>query len=279
MPVQFTSPRILFSFSPSPQRHTSAFLFLHARFRSLCCHRAAWGKEEFCSCGCAFRKASRSYFTLILSDSHAACCVVRRVFLELFRQAFHRKRAGQPAFGVEARWVCQPCLLPWGAADAPGQWVGSCALLQSDAREQSGAAASAVEWRMEKTRASVLYSAQPLHACLSRCKVPLSAAFQPLCFLWQLTKRCIQTAPGELRWHGDLPPHWCCCKRSEGRPGWKSLWNCLAFHKNPWESGREQFQKGRFGTKAGSWLKGKWKRSVFRDLSNSNKTQAPSRVL
>lgn len=50
-------------------------------------------------------------------------------------------------------------------------------LLGSDAREKSGATVSAVEWRMGKTRALALYSAQPLHASLSCCKVPLSAAF------------------------------------------------------------------------------------------------------
>lgn len=52
----------------------------------------------------------------------------------------------------------------------------------SNAREKSGAAVCAVEWRMGETRASVLSSAPPLHACLSRCKVPLSAVFLPFVF-------------------------------------------------------------------------------------------------
>lgn len=36
----------------------------------------------------AFRRASLSYFTLILSDSHAVGFIVRRAFLELLHQAF-----------------------------------------------------------------------------------------------------------------------------------------------------------------------------------------------
>lgn len=56
-------------------------------------------------------------------------------------------------------------------------------LLGSNARVKSGATVFAVEWRMGKTRALVLYSAQPLHASLSCCcKVPLSAAFLPFVF-------------------------------------------------------------------------------------------------
>lgn len=52
----------------------------------------------------------------------------------------------------------------------------------SDAREKSGAAVAAVEWSMGTTRALVLDSAQPLHASLSCCKVPLSAAVLPFVF-------------------------------------------------------------------------------------------------
>lgn len=103
--------------------------------------------------------------------------------------------------------------------------------------------------------------------------------FSPLCFFWQLPKCCIKTASGELCWHGHPPPCWCWFKCSEKKPGQKSDWNCLVSHENHWERGQEQFQKGLFGTEASSWLERKWKRSVFRDLSNSNKTQAPSRVL
>lgn len=36
----------------------------------------------------AFRRASLSYFTLILSDSHVVGFIVRRAFLELLHQAF-----------------------------------------------------------------------------------------------------------------------------------------------------------------------------------------------
>lgn len=60
-------------------------------------------------------------------------------------------------------------------------WI-ACTLLGSDASEKSGATDFAVEWRMGKTLASVLSSAQPLHAPLSCCKVPLSAAFLPFVF-------------------------------------------------------------------------------------------------
>lgn len=102
-------PRVLLFLSPSPQRCISASLFLHSGFRSLCCHRAGWGKEEFCFCGRALRRASLSYFTLILSDSHAVCFIVRRAFLELLHQAFLTKEE-QDSQNKEAK--CGQSIVP-----------------------------------------------------------------------------------------------------------------------------------------------------------------------
>lgn len=45
------------------------------------------------------RRERLSYFTLILSDSHAACFIVRRVLLEIFHKAFHEGKA-------RVGWVC-----------------------------------------------------------------------------------------------------------------------------------------------------------------------------
>lgn len=220
MLVALTSSRILFFLSLSPQRCTRAFLFLHAGFRSLRCHRAGWGKEEFCLCGRAFRRASLSYFTLILSDSYAVCFIVRRAFLELLHQAFHWGRAGQPEWRGRslvrpssllscATLGCDLCrLFPRRGVFLMSQKRGLNRMHDPEERCQGE------EWSYsfccwvengENTCLSAVFCSAV--TCFSELLQGATfCCFSSLCFLWQLPECCIKTASGELRWHGDLPP-------------------------------------------------------------------------
>lgn len=83
----------------------------------------------------AFRRASLSYFTLILSDSHAVGFIVRSAFLELLHQAFSLRESREarmrrqkcrgfifPRELCRARaWSVPALLSSWAVSDEPGE--------------------------------------------------------------------------------------------------------------------------------------------------------------
>lgn len=198
----------------------------------------------------AFRRASLSYFTLILSDSHAVGFIVRRAFLELLHQAFLKesRAAGMrrqkcsrfivPREQSHAKAWSLPALPPRGlllisqkrglnCLHAPGQ--------RCQGEEWSYSFCCWVENGENTCLGAMLCSALTCSAELLQGAT--FCCFSPLCFLWQLPKCCIKTASGELRWHSHLPPYWCWSKGSEEKPVLKSDWVCSASRENCWEKG------------------------------------------
>lgn len=74
-----------FYFPPLQVRRGAQVLSYFCRQSSEVCAATELAEERR---SFAFRRASLSYFTLILSDSHAVGFIVRRAFLELLPQAF-----------------------------------------------------------------------------------------------------------------------------------------------------------------------------------------------
>lgn len=189
----------------------------------------------------AFRRASLSYFTLILSDSHAVGFIVRRAFLELLHQAFlwgegreARTRRQKCSRFIVPRELCHARV--WSLLFPPRGLFVTSRERGLDCLHAPGQRCQREEWSYRfccwvengenSCLGAILCSAFTCSAELLQGAT--FCCFSPLCFLWQLPKCCSKTASGELGWHSHLPPYWCWFKGSEKKAGLKSDWVCLA---------------------------------------------------